>query len=236
MINFLLDADETILDFIRSSKESLAYAMRELHIPYSESDYSEYKRFNDAVWREYEQGKMTKKTLQTERFARFFDHLHIKADPLAAHTVYFEKLCRTGYLLDGAGEFLDALRERGRIFLVTNGTPAAQYGRLASVGLDGFFDGVYVSDEIGFKKPDPRFFGYLLEKEGLAKEECVVIGDSLTSDIAGANAAGLCSVWYAPSGGEPIGAKPDFIAKSYGEVLGILDKICQKNEKLRAVR
>ena len=46
MINFLLDADETILDFIRSSKESLAYAMRELHIPYSESP--EYVFFDNT--------------------------------------------------------------------------------------------------------------------------------------------------------------------------------------------
>ena len=49
--NYLLDADETILDFVRASKESLAEAMRELNIPYRDSDYAVYKRFNDAVWR-----------------------------------------------------------------------------------------------------------------------------------------------------------------------------------------
>ena len=220
MVNFLLDADETILDFIRSSKESLAYAMEKLGVSlYAPAMYSDYKRINDGVWREYEQGRMTKKELSVARFARFFAYEKIDADPAEANRVYFEKLCRTGYLLNGAKEFLLALKREGRVYLITNGTPAAQYGRLASVGLENFFDGIYISDEIGFKKPDVRFFSYLLEKEGLGRGDCLVIGDSLTSDIAGANNAGIASVWYAPAGGAPAGAKPDHTARDYAAVL-----------------
>ena len=109
MISFLLDADETILDFVRSSKESLAAAMREIGVPYKESRYDDYKRINDAVWREYEQGKLTKPALMRERFSRFFAQCGIKADPDEANRVYFGYICRTGYLLNGAKEFLDAL-------------------------------------------------------------------------------------------------------------------------------
>lgn len=224
MISFLLDADETILDFVRSSKESLAAAMREIGVPYKESRYDDYKRINDAVWREYEQGKLTKPALMRERFSRFFAQCGIKADPDEANRVYFGYICRTGYLLNGAKEFLDALKERGKVFLITNGTPAAQYGRLKAVGLENAFDGVYISDEIGYKKPDPRFFSYLIEKEGLAKRDCLVIGDSLTSDIAGANGAGIECIWYAPSGKAPSGAKPNYIARSYAEVLRAADE------------
>lgn len=229
MKNFLLDADETILDFVRSSKESLAYAMQRLRIPYSEEMYADYKRINDGVWREYEEGRMTKKTLQIERFSRFFAFLGIGADAEESNRVYFAKLCRTGYLLPGAREFLAELKTRGRIFLVTNGTPAAQYGRLESVGLSDFFDGVYISDEIGFKKPDPKFFEYLLEKEGLAKKDCIVIGDSLFSDIKGANAAGIKSIWYTPTAEKAVGALPDFTATTYEQILRILDGSADPN-------
>ena len=159
MVNFLLDADETILDFVRSSEESLAHTMRAFGLPYGKEMYAAYKRINDGLWREYERGEIDKKSLMRERFSRFFASLGIEADPDAANAMYFETLCRTGYLLAGADAFLHALKERGRIFLVTNGTPAAQYGRLASLGLENFFDGVYISDEIGYKKPDARFFG-----------------------------------------------------------------------------
>lgn len=220
--NILLDADQTILDFVRSSKESLAAAMREAGMPYAETDFSVYKRINDAIWREYERGEITKARLSVGRFARFFAEKGIDGDPALLNALYFSKLCRTGYLLDGAAEFLARLKERGRVFLITNGTPAAQYGRLDALGIRSLFDGIFVSDEIGFAKPDPRFFGYVLSAAGAAREDCIVIGDSLTSDIAGANAAGIYSVWYAPQG-EPLGAVPDAVARSYAEVLSAVD-------------
>ena len=220
--DILLDADETILDFVRSSKESLSAAMREAGLPYAETDFSVYKRINDAIWREYERGEITKARLSVGRFARFFAEKGIDGDPALLNALYFSKLCRTGYLLDGAAEFLARLKERGRVFLITNGTPAAQYGRLDALGIRSLFDGIFVSDEIGFAKPDPRFFGYVLSAAGAAREDCIVIGDSLTSDIAGANAAGIYSVWYAPQG-EPCDAAPDAVARSYAEVLSAVD-------------
>lgn len=220
--NILLDADQTILDFVRSSKESLAAAMREAKLPYAEADFAVYKRINDTIWREYERGEITKARLSVGRFARFFAEKGIDGDPALLNALYFSKLCRTGYLLDGAAEFLARLKERGRVFLITNGTPAAQYGRLDALGIRSLFDGIFVSDEIGFAKPDPRFFGYVLSAAGAAREDCIVIGDSLTSDIAGANAAGIYSVWYAPQG-EPCGAAPDAVARSYAEVLSAVD-------------
>ena len=156
--NFLLDADETVLDFVRSSQESLRHTMGALSLPYDGEIYRLYKQINDGVWAEYERGEITKARLHILRFSRFFERLGVTADAERANAVYFEKLCRTGFLLPGADAFLRELRARGRVFLITNGTPAAQYGRLDSLGIRGQFDGIFISDEIGFAKPDPRFF------------------------------------------------------------------------------
>lgn len=223
--NFLLDADETILDFVRSSRESLCAAMCEAGLPYKEEDFAVYKAINDGVWREYEQGLLTKPRLVVERFARFFAAKGVDADPAAVNALYFARLCRTGYLLDGAEPFLRALKERGKVFLITNGTPAAQYGRLEAVGLRDSFDGIFVSDEVGYAKPDVRFFSSVLLRAGIGRDSCIVIGDSLTSDIAGANASGICSVWYAPRGTEPQGARPNAVARTYEEVLSAVDAL-----------
>lgn len=224
--NFLLDADETILDFIRSSRESLHYAMGEMGLPCSEETFALYKSVNDGVWREYEQGKLTKPQLMRVRFVRFLNALGAEGDAERLNAIYFDKLSRTGYLLDGAADFLRELKKRGRVFLITNGTPAAQYGRLASCGLRDFFDGIFVSDEIGFAKPDRRFFEFVLQKEKLSREECIVIGDSLSSDIAGAANAGIVSVWYDPSGKAAEGVVPDHIARDYTQILKIVDSLC----------
>ena len=223
--NFLLDADETILDFVRSSRESLFYAMRALGLPCGENTFALYKAVNDGVWREYEQGKITKKQLMKVRFVRFLERLGLQADAEKLNAVYFEKLSHTGYLLEGAADFLRELKKRGKIYLITNGTPAAQYGRLESLGLRNFFDGIFVSDEIGFAKPDRRFFAYVLEHANVAADDCIVIGDSLSSDIAGAANAGILSVWYNPSGKPAGGAKPDHTAESYAQILAVLDSL-----------
>lgn len=223
--NYLLDADETILDFVRSSRESLFYAMQTLGLPCGEDTFALYKSVNDGVWREYEQGKLTKKQLMRVRFVRFLERAGLQADAEKLNSVYFEKLSHTGYLLEGAGDFLRRLKERGRIYLITNGTPAAQYGRLESLGIRGFFDGIFVSDEIGFAKPDRRFFEYVLEKAAVGRDNSVVIGDSLSSDIAGAANAGILSVWYNPAGRPAAGVKPDYTAGSYAEILNVLDSL-----------
>ena len=221
--NYLLDADETVLDFVRSSHESLFYAMRMLNLPCREDTFALYKAVNDGVWKEYEQGKITKKQLMKVRFVRFLERLGLQADAEKLNAVYFEKLSHTGYLLDGAMDFLRGLKKRGRVFLITNGTPAAQYGRLDSLGLRSFFDGIFVSGEIGYAKPDSRFFEYVLKNAAVGREDCVVIGDSLSSDIAGAANAGILSVWYNPTGKAAGSAKPDYTAESYADILAVLD-------------
>ncbi len=223
--NFLLDADETILDFVRSSRESLRFAMQAVGSCWHEEDFAIYKSINDGLWREYERGGITKKELTRERFVRFFKQLNVTADPSKANAIYFEKLSRTGYLLEGADAFLKELKKRGKIFLITNGTPQAQYGRLDSLGIRSFFDGIYVSDEIGYAKPDVRFFEYLLKKENLERENCLVIGDSLSSDIAGANAAHIPCIWYDPYAREMQGSVADYRAKTYDDVLKIIDTL-----------
>lgn len=223
--NFLLDADETILDFPRSSRESFTYTMQQFGLAALSADYERFRTINDALWREYERGTMPKSKLVTERFRRFLERsagAHL--DAAEVNRVYFGKLCSTGYLLPGAEEFLHELRSRGKVFLITNGTPQAQYGRLDALGLRALFDGIFVSDEIGFAKPDPRFFGYVFGHAGITADSCIVIGDSLTSDIAGANAAGIPCIWYDPAGRQAAGAKPSAAARSYAEVLKFIDE------------
>ena len=93
---FLLDADETILDFVRSSRESLAHAMRALGLPYGDDFFSLYKAINDGVWKEYEQGQITKKQLMQVRFVRFLERIGVQADAQKLNAVYFETLAHTG--------------------------------------------------------------------------------------------------------------------------------------------
>lgn len=221
--NYLLDADETILDFVRSSRESFAWAMAEAGLEKLAADYEKFSAVNDALWKEYERGEVTKPRLVVERFSRFFAAEGAVADAAAVNQLYFGRLCSTGYLLPGAESFLQALRARGRVFLITNGTPAAQYGRLDALGIRRYFDGIFVSDEIGFAKPDLRFFEYVFAHAPADRDNSVVIGDSLTSDIAGANNAGIPSILFAPNGTLKGAEAADYVTHSYMQILETLD-------------
>ena len=82
---------------------------------------------------------------------------------------------------------------------MTNGVAKTQQSKLGLSGLKEVMNGLFISDEIGFNKPDKRFFEYCLEHiEEKDKEKILIIGDSLTSDIKGGNSVGIKTCWYNP--------------------------------------
>ena len=87
----------------------------------------------------------------------------------------------------------------------TNGTKIAQTGKLKNSGLGELFDFVFISEDVGAEKPAKEFFDKVLAdievKIGeFQLDEVLLVGDSLTSDIKGANNAGVKSCWYNPDG------------------------------------
>ena len=234
--NFLVDADETLLDFLRSSKESFLYALKQIGLQVDDSDFNTFKKINDELWREYEQGKIRKQVLMRARFERFLQQKNFAEDAERLNSVYFKKLSETGYLLDGAENFIYELKKRGKLYLITNGTPAAQYGRLKNLGILELFDGIFVSDEISAAKPSEKFFSIVMDKIKKPKKTCVVIGDSLTSDVQGANNANIECIWFSKCSNVPkeINAKPNYKADSYSEIISIIDRHNQ-NESETAV-
>jgi putative hydrolase of the HAD superfamily len=105
---------------------------------------------------------------------------------------------------------LDDLSDSYTLGLITNGASCLQREKLATAGLDEYFDVVVVSAEFGVAKPDPSIFEHALsllrsdregpDHEGPDREHAVMIGDSLTRDVDGAIAAGLQAIWVNRSG------------------------------------
>ena len=91
---------------------------------------------------------------------------------------------------------------------------------------DEFFDGLFISGELGFEKPDVRYFERVRDTiEDFCPEHTILIGDSLTSDIKGANNFGLDSCWYNPKGKEPSDvATPTYIARDFDAVYSVIER------------
>jgi len=103
--------------------------------------------------------------------------------------------------VDGAGEVLDVLAKRYRLFVATNGesSGAAEVAAaLGRVGLERFFQGIYAQKDLGFGKPDERFFSEICRKEGLTPSSCLMVGDHVDKDVRGALAFGMQAVLFDP--------------------------------------
>lgn len=99
-------------------------------------------------------------------------------------------------LFDDVPDFLAALHEaKIATALVTNSSRRAQLAKLETVGLESAFDAVVISGELGLAKPDAGIFEAALDRLQLTSADAWHVGDSLSTDVAGAAAAGIFSVW-----------------------------------------
>ncbi|MFC7485000.1 HAD family hydrolase [Luedemannella flava] len=87
--------------------------------------------------------------------------------------------------------------------ILTNGPADGQRRKLAVAGLDTLVDELFVSEELGFAKPDPAAFQAVLGRLGAQPGEVLVVGDSMSADVAPARALGMPALWYAPDARQP---------------------------------
>jgi putative hydrolase of the HAD superfamily len=114
---------------------------------------------------------------------------------------------------------LQALREKYKLGLVTNGAPDLQREKLQGSKLGVFFDVVIIAGEVGIGKPDPRIFDLLCERLNVGPETAIVVGDSLGRDISGAQRAGLRAIWLNRDNRERNGlVNPDYEVESLNEL------------------
>ena len=139
--------------------------------------------------------------------------------------MYESGLAEGYFMLPGARELLETLYDRYMLYIVSNGTPSVQYGRIEGSGIGRYFQGIFISQELGYEKPDKRFFDAACALiPGCRVEETILVGDSLSSDIKGANNAGITSVWYNPGNrANTTTAIPDYMVGSYEELLELLE-------------
>ena len=157
------------------------------------------------------------------------------ASPEQAAAAYESLLGIGHYFMEGAQELLLELRGRYRLYLVTNGTAAVQHGRLKSADLPKYFEDIFISEEIGFNKPDVRYFERCFERiPDFKKKNAVIVGDSLSSDIQGGVNAGLRTVWFHPAGAAGVPQEtagggdvplPDWEIRKLSELPGLLERI-----------
>ena len=120
------------------------------------------------------------------------------AEQLGKNAAQLFRICSTEYirLYPGVTEALTQLREKGhKLWLLSNAQRVFTAYELNHLGLAPYFDGIYISSDFSCRKPDLRFFTALLEEQQLDPRKCLMIGNDLDTDIAGAKNAGLDTLY-----------------------------------------
>lgn len=224
----LWDLDQTLLDFNRSMDYAFRKVFARFELPVDDEIVARYAEINQGFWNRLELGEVTKEQVTVGRFRTLFQELQIDhVKPEEINVVYQKELGSVYFYLEGAKELVTLLRQKGyRQYIVTNGVNSTQENKVRLSGLDRIMDGVFVSEVMGYPKPMKAFFDACFAAlPETRREECILVGDSLTSDMRGANNAGIAACWYNPGRSvKEIDVRTDYEIHRLEELLPILEQ------------
>ena len=184
----LFDADNTLFDFEAANHNAFAQTCQYCGLPYSEELYEFYESINRPLWHQLDLGQVTKDFLVVERFRRFLAAMGVDRDPAECNRIHLAGLGSSTVLLPHALEVVEQLSRTHKLYIVTNAVASVQRSRLAASAIAPYITAAFISE---------AYFDYVLARiDGITPDNCLVIGDSLSSDIRGANNAGLPCCWY----------------------------------------
>lgn len=221
----LFDADDTLFDFMKASTRAFSIMCETNGIPDTPEVYRQYHEINEVLWGAFDRGEVTKEFVTLERYVRFLKALGLDRDPARCNRDYLTALGQTVFPLPHAEEVCRTLAARGhRLYIVTNAVASVQRGRLKSCSFGHLFADAFISEEAGASKPHRAYYDYVRARlPGVTPENTLVIGDSLATDVRGANNAGLPCCWFNPTGRQrQEGLRIDYEIADLRELLDIV--------------
>ena len=197
----LWDVDATLLDFLAAEKAAIKKLFQVIDLgECTDAMIGRYSKINRSYWERLERGELTKPDVLVGSFREFFETVGLCSDVAEAFNERYQ-LCLGDTIVfrDDSYEIVKSLRGRVKQYVVSNGTVVAQEKKLRLSGLGELMDGIFLSEAVGVEKPNVEFFERMFGNIDLVeKDQVLIVGDSLTSDIRGGNNAGIKTCWYNP--------------------------------------
>lgn len=201
--HLFFDFDDTLWDFQKNS----ALVLEELFYQFNlneklgtdfENFLNTYQRTNLELWSQYYKRLVSKHEMRDNRFNTVFKQFGYDnyEENLIVTQHYLTRGPKGTFLKEGCIETLDYLKEKYTLHVITNGFSESQRIKIEGSGLTSYFDQVIISDEHQLIKPEEKIFRLAETLSGAERQECVMIGDSLESDIAGALNAGWEAIYF----------------------------------------
>lgn len=190
------DVDGTLIDFHASAKIAMMRAFEKNGLSFRDEMFDAFTTINRSFWAAMERREITIDDLHRDRWNRIFAELGISFDGQLFERDFLRGLDDAAVPIDGAAEMLASLSAHFPLYVASNADRAQQLHRLEIAGMLSFFKAVFTSGEFGAMKPSPAFFdGCFAALPDLRPCDTVMVGDSLTADIAGGAAYGMKTCW-----------------------------------------
>lgn len=204
--SLLFDLDDTLIDNNESVKYGIEGVFEELNKNFSDANFQDWKRFDDSYWAEIEAGrvilperiKSREQRVQYLRATRFVDYFGISyEDAVKINDDYVRGLAKKIVAIDDSPSLLEELHKIYEIVIITNGPLKAAHKKIDAIKIGDYVDHIAIGEVCGFPKPTKEFFDYTIAMmDNKDKEQMLVIGDSLNTDILGGNNNGIDTCWY----------------------------------------
>jgi 2-haloacid dehalogenase len=222
--HLFIDLDDTILDFHAAEHAAISDTFTQMGIRVSEEVLKRYSEINKSCWERLELGELTREQVLVIRFELLYAELGVSASAAETQALYEYKLSLEHPFMEGAEELLEQLYGKYKLYIASNGTASVQDRRIADTGIAKYFDGIFISQRVGYNKPAKEFFDACFSAiPDFDKSEAMIVGDTLTSDIKGGIIAGIKTCYFNPRGKKnETGILPDYEISSLDELLNIL--------------
>lgn len=221
----LFDFDDTLFDFPKSERIALERVFSHYKIEKSEKNIKTYIAENKKFWKGFEKGIYKGEADSDIRFKNFceiIDRTDINYTEMCER--FIDELSTTAFPIDNSVQMLKNCCKVFDIYIITNALKRVNDKRSKIGGIMPFIKGRFISEQIGYSKPNKEFFDYIFASCEFSKNECLVIGDSLASDMAGAINYGIDCCWFNQKG-----LKTDlpvtYEVKSITELEDLLEKL-----------
>lgn len=192
----LIDIDDTIFDFEKCSKNSFLKTLEKFNLKFKEEDFSYFNKVNDILWTKQKLGEINIKEVFIKRDYLMVKYFNLDIEKGLFNDLFVKFLYDEIEIVDGIEDLLLYLSDKYKIFTASNGIFKMQENRLKKSNLDKYFDNVFVSDKIGFEKPDKKFFQKIMDLTKFSNDDLIMIGDSIKSDIIGAKNSKIKSIYF----------------------------------------
>ena len=217
----IFDLDDTLIDNTRASNYAFKRVLEFLNITYSEDLSIRFLRFDANYWYNWENGLMKipeylsnnlnelRSYLRATRFIQFFNITDFDY-AVKINDIYCNNLGIDIGIIDGAKEILEYLSQKYRLVIATNGPFKAALNKTNKVNFNNYFEAIYCSELLGYSKPNPKFWDSVFRDLKEKRSDVILIGDSLTTDIASGIKNGFDTIWYNPEKKVPHEFKPTY--------------------------